>query len=113
MLNFPKKFTGSCWWSYEPVQIKRAIYRKEKEIVIEFESEDYIYLVTLLSQDGRIFEGEFSATKGNEHEKGKVTGRVYWDEAGPLLIGSWQEGGNGTWFVRLHEVEHFDDENID
>jgi len=57
VLKFPKKFVGSCSFDYEPVSIKRAIYRSQNEIVIEFDSNDYLYTVNLSSKDGRIFEG--------------------------------------------------------
>ena len=110
MLIFPKKFVGSCSFDYEPVSIKRAIYRNQNEIVIEFDSEDYLYTVNLKSNDGRIFEGRYEARQGGEVENGNVRAKVYWDETGPLLVGSWSEDGNAKWFVKLTEVEHFEDE---
>jgi hypothetical protein len=110
MLTFPKKFVGLCAFDYEPVSISRAIYRSDKEIVIEFDSEGYLYTVNLQSNDGRIFQGQFQAKKGSDESTGKVNGRVFWDESGPVIIGSWNEDGNAKWFVRLNEVESFPDE---
>ena len=107
MLNYPKRFKGTCWFSYEPISIDRAIYRSEREIVVEFLSEGWRYTVSLTSSDGRVFQGEYSSSKGGDTEKGVVTGRVFWDETGPVLIGSWHEGGKATWFVRLTEVSDF------
>jgi len=110
VLEFPKKFIGSCSFDYEPVSIKRAIYRSQNEIAIEFDSDNYLYTVNLRSTDGRIFEGQYVARQGGEVENGNVKAKVYWDETGPLLVGNWDEGGSAKWFVKLTEVEHFDDE---
>ncbi len=110
MLQFPKKFIGSCGFDYDQVSINRAIYRSQKEIIIEFDSEDFLYTVNLKSTDGRIFEGQYTARQGGKVENGNVNAKVYWDETGPLLVGSWNENGNAKWFVKLTEVERFDDE---
>ncbi len=111
MLQFPKKFVGSCSFDYEPVSIKRAIYRSQNEIVIEFDSENYLYTVNLKSTDGRIFEGQYTAKQGGKIENGNVKAKMYWDETGPLLVGSWSEDGNAKLFIKLTEVERFDDES--
>ena len=109
MLLFPKKFKGVCILD-RPTPISRAIYQ-EKELVIEFESEGYLYTVNLSSEDGRIFEGNFQARKGSdeEEEEGRVDGRMLWDQEGPVIVGNWIEGDEEyVWGAILDEVERFD-----
>lgn len=110
MLKFPKKFVGSCIFDYEPISIQRAIYRNERNIVIEFTSDGWLYTVDLKSNDGRVFEGRYTARRRSEIEYGKVKAKVHWDETGPLLFGSWHEHGSATWLARLTEVDKFEDE---
>ena len=109
MLVFPKKFKGVCIFDH-PTSISRAIYRDEKEIVVEFESEGYLYTVNLSSEDGRLFKGNFQARKGNDEETGKVDGRLLWDQAGPVIVGNWIEGNEEyVWVGILDEVKEFDE----
>ena len=113
MTTFPKKFEGLCDFAYEPTSINRAIWRSDKDIVIEFDSEGYLYTVNLQSADGRIFEGQFVGRRGGDESTGNVNdGRLFWDETELVMVGSWHEGElHCRWIVRLEEVDKFPDES--
>lgn len=110
MPTFPRKFVGLCGFDYEPISINRAIWRSDKNIVIEFDSEGYLYTVNLRSDDGQIFKGQFAARKGGDESTGNVDGRLFRDETGLVIVVSWHEEGDCKWFARLNEVDEFPDE---
>ena len=110
MLTVSRKFVGWCAFDDdEPTSIKRAILRRDREIVIEFESGGYSYTVNLRSTDGRIFQGQSVGTNGGEEYTGSVNGT--WNETKLVMECRWRdEEGHYQWFVELEEVDKFPDE---
>jgi hypothetical protein len=78
-------------------------------MVIEFLSEGWRYTVNMRSDDGIIFSGEYVARKGGEIERAHASGKLYSAGNEKIFFGRWVEGGNAYWWVKMEEVDSFDE----
>ncbi len=109
MGGFPQRFIGHAGFDSGPVAIDRVIRRSETDLVVEFSENGWLYTVNLSSGDGILHSGEYSARKGREVERGRVTASLYSAGAQQMLFGRWHEGGNCYWWwAELEPVKSFE-----
>lgn len=99
------KLIGDLWWSVntkvDGIKIKEAIIRNsDKEIVLDYKYQGNNELMTLKSEDGIHFQGEY----GLQQEKfGNCEFTLYKNTEGYFLYGGWSdsEEGNSVCWVKL------------
>jgi len=110
------KTIGPAMWSAvddaERGQIKRAILRDGKTLVLDLDCGRYEYAVNLERRDGSAFEGQWTCRDRGTDYTGVVSARLYFSDSGNFLFGRWHEDGNANyWWVELCTVERFGDES--
>jgi hypothetical protein len=80
MSTYPIKYGGRLNWAFlkdeEQAEITRAIVRSEKEIVVEFTADGYVYTAKLIRQSGNSFAGNY--TWRGQGDSGKGYDRFLW-----------------------------------
>lgn len=109
------KYTGSLNWAElrEPVkaQVRRAIVRDGREIVLDFAADGFSYSVKLRWRHGANYAGGYSYHGRGESGSGLASADFYRSATSGVLLGTWIEDGTEYfWWTRLDEVDHFDDE---
>lgn len=112
--DFPLKFIGEVSWVGAPDgeiggEVKQALLRSERDLVLQCKSSSYEYDVRLSSGDGLHFEGTFQDTSRTYTVVASAT--LYTNQVGAVLVGRWREDGwEYRWWAELRRVKRFDHE---
>lgn len=109
------RFAGKILYSgpgnEDETKIPSVIFRPNGEIAFDFDfgtpGNPYNYTVILAPKKNSLYEGKSRAGKAPPYEEGKVTARLYSNEEGHVLKGSWFEGGSKyEWIAELCAPAH-------
>jgi len=103
--------TGEEAGGYERFEVKQAVLRGGRELVIDCDCADpgdspYVYTITLRREDSLLFRGEWSAGKASDRDSGTCSCRLYSNGDRIAFIGVWkQKGGTEHWLAEFTPVE--------